>query len=385
MTDDLLPDGRPEPPLPDDGNVIQIKDHVKAGVAYGSIRVYSEIDAQSAPPRDYYLKGLFSPNELSVIYGEPGCGKSFWILRLARAIAQGCSILGRRVHQTNVLFAALEGTSGFEKRLRADILANQECENFYYIAQSVNLFNDHKAVNDCITAIQSTGAGVFVIDTLNRAMPGGNENAPDDMSQFIRNLDAIRAATSAHIIVIHHSGKDTTKGMRGHSALLGAVDVAIEVSKGEGKSKMASVRKAKDDADGDVFAFQLDVLQLGQDADGDDITTCIVVETTADGTPVKRVSMTPRETLWLDTLKEFFARPDATQMVAPERGMQPVAVATRDQIREWIKVRGLVGVAHSVASSGVLSGTDRSKFARVLEGLKIKGKIGIHGNWIWIV
>lgn len=384
MSDDTLPDGRPLPPQDEPANVVQIKDYLAAGVAYGSIRVFSEIDAQSAPPRDYYLKGLFSPAELSVIYGEPGCGKSFWALYLARAIAQGREILGRRVRQTNVLFAALEGTSGFEKRLRADILAHQECENFYYIAQAVNLFSDSKAVNDCIAAIQANHAGIFIIDTLNRAMPGGNENAPEDMSQFIRNLDALRAATSAHVIVIHHSGKDASKGMRGHSALLGAVDVAIEVAKGEGKNKMASVRKAKDDADGDVFAFQLEVKELGEDSDGDPITTCVVTETEQDGTPTKRTHMTPREALWLDTLKEFFARNPDGHKLAPEQNMQPVRVATRDEIREWIKMRGLVGVAHSVASQGVLSSTDRSKFARMLEGLKIKGKIGIHGNWLWL-
>lgn len=398
MADDADADQRPEPPIwayenDHPANVVDLT-HARAerdaqaprGVAYGRLQVMSDADAANAAPRDYYLKSLFSPNEMSVVYGVPGCGKSFWALYVVRAVTRGREVLGKRVHQTNALFMALEGVAGFEKRLKAEILTNDESEGFYYIAQPVNLFDDPKSVNETIAAIQGTGTGMLIVDTLNRAMPGGSENAPEDMGRFISNIDAIRATTGVHVMIIHHSGKDETRGMRGHSALLGAADVVIEIAREkEGKDRLAKVHKAKDDADGEQFAFKLVVKELGTDADGDPITTCVVEEVETPEQAEARAVLKPLERLWLETMQEYFAREKDIHMVAPEPGMATCPCATRDEIREWIKTRGLVGVAHSVASAGVLSSTDRSKFARMLESLKIKKKIGIHGNWVWLV
>lgn len=391
MTDEI--DNRPTPPpeaYEDENKIVQIKDYIQAGVAYGALRVMSDIDATQAPPREYYLKNLISPAEMSVIYGEPGCGKSFWIVYISRAISQGREVLGKRVHQTNVLFMALEGAHGFQKRLRAEILKNKESEGFYYVAQPVNLFSDHKALQDVIAATQGCGAGVVVIDTLNRALAGGSENAPEDMGKFIQNIDAIRAATGAHVIIIHHSGKDSTRGMRGHSALLGAADVAIEVARDrESKTRTATVVKAKDDADGDTFAFQLDVQELGLDQDGDPITTCLVREAAPPEKPAskttKKSDLTPDEWLWLDTIQELFARDESIKVVRPERNMKPVPCANRDTVREWIKLRGLVGISHQTAGPGILTDKDRKLFGRMLTSLKCKNKIGVHGDWIWLI
>ncbi len=393
MADDTFIDGRPEPPPWDeDENIININKaraerdaSAPRGTPYGNLMVLSDADAKISTHREYFIKGLISPNEMSAVYGAPGCGKTFWVLYVVRAITHGRSILGKRVHKTNALYLALEGVAGFEKRLKAEIETNEESEGFYYVAQPVNLFNDPKARADVIAAIQGCGAGVLVVDTLNRAIPGGSENDPADMSTFIANLDAIRAATDAHIIVIHHCGKDQAQGMRGHSSLLGATDVVIEIVRDEKSSlRTATVEKAKDDADGEIFSFTLQVKDMGEDVDGDLVTTCVVqeIETpkSAGPSPLK-----PAERLWLDTIAEFFARDKNIQMVVPEDGMPITACATRDDIREWSKTRGLVGVAHSVAGPGILTSTDRSKFARMLEALKIRGKIGVHKNWIWIV
>ena len=369
------PDFSPPPPLP------------RRGRRVGKLTLLTDEDALKAEPRDYYLKGIFSPGEMSTIYGEPGCGKSFLALYLARAINQGREVLGRRVHQTNVLFLALEGVAGFEKRLKAQIINHQEAPGFSYIAQPIDLFADTAAKNDVTQAAGLIGAGIIVIDTLNRAIGAGSENDPADMGQFIQNIDAIRAATGAHILIIHHSGKDSTRGMRGHSSLLGAADVVIEVVR-EAPSRIRTIHihKAKDDADGAQFRFQLNILELGTDADGDPITTCLVEELDAPDERNTVASLTTDEKLWLGELHELFSRDGTTKFIKPEDAFTvAIPVATRGVVREWCKTRGLVGVAHSVARDGVLSATDRSKFSRVLNALKSKGKIGIHGEYIWLV
>jgi RecA-family ATPase len=77
---------------------------------------------------------------------------------------------------------------------------------------------------------------MIVLDTLSRVIAGGNENAPDDMGQLIGNCDRIRAEARAHVMLVHHTGKDEARGARGHSSLRAATDTEIEVSGGNGVS-----------------------------------------------------------------------------------------------------------------------------------------------------
>lgn len=116
---------------------------------------------------------------------------------------------------------------------------------------------------------------VIVIDTLSRVMAGGDENSAQDMTALIRNIDAIRAATGAHIVLVHHSGKDAAKGARGHSSLRAATDTEIEVTHEEG-DRVATVTKQRDYQGGESFAFGLKSVELGQDQDGDEVVSCVV-------------------------------------------------------------------------------------------------------------
>jgi len=118
------------------------------------------------------------------------------------------------------------------------------------------------------------------IDTLARVMAGGNENAGEDMSMIGKHLDAIRDTFGCHVNIVHHTGKDATKGARGHSSLRGHVDTEIEVTKGA-----MHVRKQRDmDGDWNV-KFGLKELKLGIDNRGDEVTSMVVVPrvTTSDG------------------------------------------------------------------------------------------------------
>lgn len=360
---------------------------VPRGRKVGRLTVYSDADASAAPKRDYFLKGIISPNEMSTIYGEPGCGKSFLALYIARAIAQEREVFGRRVHATNILFLALEGVSGFEKRLKAMIDTAETTENFFYVAQPVNLFSDDPQVAEVVQASQSCDAGMIVIDTLNRAMAGGSENDPADMGKLIQSLDRIRLATGAHICIIHHSGKDSSRGMRGHSSLLGAADMVMEVRKGQpGEPRTIFIEKAKDDADGQTFHFALDIHKMGLDDDGDPISTCIVREIdTSETTGGKTEKLTPVERRWMDQIHELFAGDDRVTLTKPMRKMAEKRCVTRDGLRVWMKVRGVIGVTESVTESKGIKGADRTTMSRVLNSLALKKKIAIHGDWIWLV
>jgi RecA-family ATPase len=83
---------------------------------------------------------------------------------------------------------------------------------------------------------------LLIIDTAARAMAGGNENAAEDMGVLIKNIDLIRQEIGCFVLLIHHSGMDSTKGVRVHSPLRGAIDTEIGVkARGKGEPKTATV------------------------------------------------------------------------------------------------------------------------------------------------
>jgi len=103
------------------------------------------------------------------------------------------------------------------------------------------------------------------------------------MSKLIAGLDAIRERTGVHIMLVHHSGKDASKGARGASALRAACDTEIELSfDEETRVRTARATKQRDMETGAEINFVLQIVELGEDADGDQVTTCIIREATKE-------------------------------------------------------------------------------------------------------
>lgn len=249
------------------------------GTVHGRLLVLGMDDLDTAPPRDYLLKGVISPNEISIWVGPPKSGKSFLLMYVSYMLALGRSVFGRRVKPTKVLYVAAEGEAGINKRLQALRAKYGPAENFHYIAQPIDLLRDDGHKDEITDAAKAGGAEIIVIDTLNRAIPGGDENSSVDMGLFIANISDIRNETRCHIAVIHHGTKASDgRTPRGHSSLEGADDALVEVQKLADGSRAATLVHSKDDADGMRWAFTLALVELGTDDDGDKITTLIVVE-----------------------------------------------------------------------------------------------------------
>jgi hypothetical protein len=129
-------------------------------------------------------------------------------------------------------------------------------------------------------------ADVIVIDTLAQVTAGANENSSEDMGKALAACRSLHEATGAVVVVVHHAGKDASRGARGWSGLKGAADAELEVTR-DGDLRRARVSKQKDGTDGDVLAFRLRTVELGRDEDGDPITSC-VVEHNVTFTPTER-------------------------------------------------------------------------------------------------
>lgn len=229
----------------------------------------------------YIVKDVLDLGAMSVVYGPSNCGKTFFALDIAYHVAIDHSWRSRRVAGGSVLYLAAEGGNGIANRI-VGLRKTSGVVDVPLALRRAGLDLLHpEADTDRVIRLAEEVAGraplkLIVIDTLSRVMAGGDENGPVDMTAFIKNVDRIRHACGAHIMIVHHTGKDVAKGARGHSSLRAATDTEIEVSVDETELRAARVTKQRDLPGGEEFAFRLDAVSLGVDDDGDTVTTCIV-------------------------------------------------------------------------------------------------------------
>ena len=234
------------------------------------------------PDVQYLVRGILPRRGVAAIYGPPASGKTFIAMDLIFSLATGVPYwFCLPVKPANVAYIALEGQGGIKKRIKA-----WQQHNGAELGSKVQIWDEHFRLDDLSDindlakeAIALLGKGcVIVIDTLAQSMAGFDENSSADMGAAIGGAQRLASQVEGLVILIHHSGKDPTKGMRGHSSLLGAVDASFEVNaKASGRSW--KVRKSKDGEAGQEFDFDLQYVDIGTDADGEPVGSCIVRQT----------------------------------------------------------------------------------------------------------
>lgn len=247
-----------------------------------SIRITRYADIEAALITADLVEDYLGTGAMSVLYGESNSGKTFFATNLAFHIANGWEWNGRQVERTGVIYCALEGAHGIRNRIAAlKIEYGLEDVPLGIVTVPLDMCQSDSDAAALIEAIKAEAKaidfpiGFIVMDTVARALAGGNENAPDDMGALVRNGDMIRAATGAHLMWIHHSGKDQARGARGHSSLRAATDTEIEVS-AEGQARVARVTKQREYECAGEFSFTLKVVEIGQNKRGKMVTSCVV-------------------------------------------------------------------------------------------------------------
>lgn len=234
-------------------------------------------DFNTAPT--YLIEEWCDLETMIVTYGESNSGKTHVVLDQALAIAAGRPWAGKRTHQGLVVYVAAEGGRGMRRRVMAHQRHRPEHKDlpFSLLPYPINLMHsqaDAKALVAFVKAKESQfgqGCVLVVIDTLSRALAGGDENSSADMGAFVKRCDEIRAATGAALHVIHHAGKNTAKGARGHSLLRAAVDTEIEIENGA-----ILCRKQRDMDFAKELRFDYKPVVLGRRPDGRDVVSVVL-------------------------------------------------------------------------------------------------------------
>jgi hypothetical protein len=237
-------------------------------------KLLGSADIHALPQVKYRVKEIFPEQGFGAFIGPSGSGKSFLAFDMGAAVAQGKDWFGCRVTQAPVVYITLEGESGLKKRVEAWEKANSQAipPQMYTVMQPFKL-TDLCDISDMAAAVPK--GSTIIIDTLNRAAPTIDENSSSDMGLVLESIKLLQQAIEGLIIIVHHTGKDASKGARGHSSLFAALDGAIEVER-NANGRSWSISKSKDGADDVTKAFKLVVHELANDSDGDTRTSCTV-------------------------------------------------------------------------------------------------------------
>ena len=337
-------------------------------------KLYCELEATST--KTWLVKNLLGKAEASAFYGMPGCGKSVLVEDMGLHIAGGLPWHGRDVIQGAVCYVALERRMLVERRAIAfrerhgipdlpfaiiggvfDFRAPQTAETVGAIVRQVKEATDQEVV-------------LVVIDTISRALAGGDENSSKDMGAIVATTARLQEATGAHIQWVHHVPIDGGERLRGHGALLGALDTTINVEKLASGLRTATVIKANDSEEGEKIAFTLESVEIGPET-----TAPIVVAADCADIPAARScrKLSPRQAMAMTALAETVL---SSGKSAPAQFDLPagIKVAAQEDWRVELLRRNVID------SNGA---NPREDFKRTRNQLISRGLIGCRDQFVW--
>jgi len=228
------------------------------------------------PPPEWLVKDLLPEVDLAMIYGSPSAGKSFIALDLAFCVAHGFTWFNRKTKAGPVVWIAAEAAGAMRNRARAYAQARGvklETTNLQIIEQTLSMVNPEDVAALTEVLVESPPK-LVIVDTLAAVSGGANENSGEDMNVILTNCRKIHEATGALVLLIHHSGKDASRGARGWSGLHAAVRAEFTVTHSEDSPiRVLTVTKQNEGIAGTKLPFKLNVIPLEWD---DDVSSCVI-------------------------------------------------------------------------------------------------------------
>ncbi|WP_234838660.1 AAA family ATPase [Sinorhizobium meliloti] len=331
---------------------------------------------------EFLIEDILPLRGLATIYGPPGSAKTFLALDLALSVAGGLPFFGKEVSQGGVVYIAAEAGAGLKKR----VIAAREKKAlpdapFAMMALAPNLGPKRSDTAALIADIQAEWPSdaapirLVVVDTLARTLRG-DENSAADMGAFVANAAAIAAAFNCLVLVIHHSGKDAERGMRGSSNLNGATDAEWQISSKNG-IRTVLLHKLKDGEDGLVWSFRLEKRQVSGNAGKCSRSTCVVVPETSpkpvEPEPKRNPPKGVRKLVWQAVLDALGAHGE----IMPVCQDLPLGKGVK---RNYVRQNAISrGVGNPDNPNG-----QRALISKELGVLNAEGWIRQWEDWIWL-
>lgn len=230
-------------------------------------------------PPESLIKGLLMLDSEAWIIGAPGSKKSFVVLDMAAHVALGLPWRGRRVKRGLVVIIAAEGAGGLTHRAKAWMLRNGKnpMTDVRVLPRPVQAADKH-AWSVLVEACRRLSPVLVIVDTQARSTVGLEENSATDMGHYVEAVSAVRQATGACVLSVHHTGRNGGDA-RGSSAIDGAqyTELKVECESGKFSGRLVT-EKQKDIEQAEPIALKFERVVVGVDEEGEDITSLVLVE-----------------------------------------------------------------------------------------------------------
>jgi len=215
-----------------------IKDLMPALAAVMNVRNEQNINSAATllkkefPDIKWVIPGLIGEG-LTIVYGAPKIGKSWFILCLAIAAACGGKFLGNLpANKTETLYLALEDTDRrINNRLKK---LNAEGTELEELKITSRWRDGYIGLDNYLN--ENSGIGLVIIDTLAQFANIKDMNAYTETTTAMARLKHIADERKAAIVVIHHAkksreGKDWIENALGSTGLTGAADSMVYIDR----------------------------------------------------------------------------------------------------------------------------------------------------------
>jgi len=196
------------------------------------------VNDESEPPPPIIDDGVLLDRSLLLVVGQPKANKSFLALNMGVAIASGTDFAGFSVVDNHrVLFLSAEGGyySNREriKTITADIEEEDLQEIFFSTKVVPDLGNDSDD-NIFKACIEEYKPKVLILDPFIR-FHTADENSSSSMSNIFAKIRKLIDEHDIAVILVHHEGKNASKGGRGSSVIHAEYDSCITLEKKNSK------------------------------------------------------------------------------------------------------------------------------------------------------
>ena len=240
-------------------------------------------ELRNLPELEWRVDGVLPMSGIGLVIGQSGAGKSFVVLDLLARVGLGLPWFGHDTQPCHTVYVGLEGRAGIKRRIEAWEAQNarQVPEGFAVVLDSLRLVEDEDVHELARSILDAGGQGaLIVVDTLAQASPGIDENSSQDMGLVIAALQRLQSLIGGLVLGVHHMGKDTTRGARGHSSLYAACDAVLAVTAGpQGHSVNTATGDGGKSKDAEPISHSFDMARvvLRTLADGHEIAGAAVV------------------------------------------------------------------------------------------------------------
>jgi hypothetical protein len=365
-----------------------------------------------APP--YLVKHTIPDDAVGLIVGQSGMAKTGIAMHLGVACAAfgdytnedgtPLAFFGRRIkRKIGVLFVAFEGGKlPLKCRMRAAKKQHGIEEEIPFVLclpegigiTNLSLPEDRKTfaayckkVDKWMQRTFGVKLEMVIVDTLQAAYAIEKIESNSEIAALSKDFKTMVRETGCGVgILIHHAGKDASKGALGASNFRAFFDFVLMASgdrddvAGVTSNRKLAQAKHRDDEEGPIAAYEVENMILDKDEDGEDFGALVIVPNmAAKATATKQAKAKPKGQK-AEFFKAIRCAVNECGEPLPGVGKQPFNTkgVTRDTLKRYATEHGILNGCRSEDAK-------RSKFSNLILALAGDDHIGQDKIWVWLL